>query len=80
MKTPRVRGANASWEYRFDPISEDRTRVTETWTDDRSSWPGPVVAVFDRIVTSGKTFPEFQRVNIRTTLDEFKRVAEAAPA
>ena len=80
VKRPRLRGQNASWEYRFEPISEDRTTVTETWTDDRTSWPDPVVAVFDRIVTSGKTFPDFQRANIRATLDTFKRVAEGTPA
>lgn len=77
VKRPRLRGANASWEYRFEPISGDRTTVTETWTDDRTSWPDPLVAVFDRIVTSGKTFPEFQRANIRSTLDAFKLAAEA---
>ena len=38
----------------------------------------PVVAVFDRIVTSSKTFSEFQRINIRTTLNALKRVAENA--
>jgi hypothetical protein len=80
VKKPRLRGSNASWEYRFEPLGEGRTRVTETWTDDRASWPDPVVAVFDRIVTSGKTFPEFQRSNIRTTLDALKRVAEGATA
>ena len=34
---------------------------------------------FDRIVTAGKTFPEFQRVNIRKTLDALKGAAEGAP-
>jgi uncharacterized protein YndB with AHSA1/START domain len=78
VKKPRIRAANASWEYRFEPAGPGRTRVTETWTDDRTSWPNPVVAVFDRVVTSGKTFPEFQRINIRKTLDALKRVAEAS--
>jgi hypothetical protein len=76
MKKPRLRGANASWEYRFEPTASGRTRVTETWKDDRTSWPDPLVAVFDRVVTSGKSFPEFQRINIRTTLDALKRAAE----
>jgi uncharacterized protein YndB with AHSA1/START domain len=76
VKKPRLRGANASWEYRFEPTAAGKTRVTETWKDDRTSWPDPLVAVFDRVVTSGKSFPEFQRINIRTTLDALKRAAE----
>jgi uncharacterized protein YndB with AHSA1/START domain len=76
VKKPRVRGANASWEYRFEPTGPGKTRVTETWNDDRTSWPDPLVAVFDRVVTSGKSFPEFQRINIRKTLDALKRAAE----
>jgi uncharacterized protein YndB with AHSA1/START domain len=78
VKKPRLRGANASWEYRFEPIAPGKSRVTETWRDDRTSWPDPLVAVFDRVVTSGKSFPEFQRINIRKTLDALKRVAEGA--
>lgn len=77
VKSPRVSASNASWEYRFEPLGDARTRVTETWTDDRTSWPDPVVAVFDRVATSGKTFPEFQRINIRKTLDALKRAVEA---
>ncbi|WIM86741.1 SRPBCC family protein [Candidatus Mycobacterium wuenschmannii] len=80
VRTPRIKAPNASWEYLFEPIGEGTTRVTETWTDDRTSWPDPVVAVFDRIVTSGKTFPEFQRTNIRKTLDSLKRATEAKTA
>src|ERR1700742_2817493 len=76
VKRPRLRAANASWEYRFEPTAPGTTRVTETWSDDRKSWPGPLVAVFDRVVTSGKSFAEFQRINIRKTLDALKRVAE----
>lgn len=76
VKKPRLRAANASWEYRFEPTGPGGTRVTETWQDDRKSWPDPLVAVFDRVVTSGKSFPEFQRSNIRTTLDALKRAAE----
>jgi hypothetical protein len=76
VKTPRLRGSNASWEYRFEPVESGKTRVTEIWNDDRTSWPDALVAVFDRIVTSGKTFPDFQRANIRKTLDALKRAAE----
>jgi hypothetical protein len=79
VKKPRLRVANASWEYRFEPTASGKTKVTETWSDDRTSWPDPLVAVFDRVVTSGKSFPEFQRINIRKTLDALKRVAEGVP-
>lgn len=80
VKKPRLRGSNASWEYQFESIGSGKTKVTETWSDDRTSWPGPLVAVFDRIVTSGRTFPEFQRINIRKTLDALKRATEAPAA
>lgn len=78
VRAPRLRAANASWEYRFEPLSPGSTRVTETWHDDRASWPAPLVTVFDRIVTSGSTFPDFQRRNIRATLDALKQAAEEA--
>jgi hypothetical protein len=80
VKKPRLRSANASWEYRFETTAPGKTKVTETWSDDRTSWPDPVVAIFDRVATSGKTFPEFQRINIRKTLDALKRAAEGAAA
>lgn len=76
VRRPRLRGANASWEYTFERTAPGATTVTETWRDDRTSWPDPLVAVFDRIVTSGKTFPEFQRINIRKTLEALKRATE----
>jgi uncharacterized protein YndB with AHSA1/START domain len=78
VKKPRLRGANASWEYQLKPTAPGKTRVTETWRDDRTSWPDPLVAVFDRVVTSGKSFPEFQRVNIRRSLDALKQAVEGA--
>lgn len=80
LKSPKIKGANASWEYRFESLADGRTRVTETWSDDRVRWPNPLVAVFDRIVTSGKTFPEFQRKNIARTLQAFKTAAESSKA
>jgi uncharacterized protein YndB with AHSA1/START domain len=69
-----VRVANASWEYRLAALPEG-TRVTEIWTDDRP-WPDAVAAVVDRVVTGGRTFAEFQRQNIRTTLDRLKADVE----
>ena len=66
--------ANASWEYRFAPANGG-TLVTETWTDDRP-WPDAVAAVVDRLVTGGSTFADFQRRNIRTTLDRLRADVE----
>lgn len=71
VKTPRIKGANATWRYDFEP-TEGGTKVTETWTDDRRKWPDAAAFVFDKIVTSGKTFPQFQRRNIRKTLDNLR--------
>jgi hypothetical protein len=73
---PTSQGANASWEYRFAATDDGRTRVTETWFDDRIRWPDAVAAVFDRIVTRGMTFPEFQRKNIAKTLQALRAAAE----
>ncbi|MYV43868.1 SRPBCC family protein [Streptomyces sp. SID1328] len=76
---PRLRGPIATWEYRFEPEGEG-TRVTEIWTDDRRTWPDFVAGVFDRIVTSGSTFPDFQTRNIRRTLANLKRELERQQA
>ncbi|OZF03043.1 polyketide cyclase [Rhodococcus sp. 15-1154-1] len=71
VKSPRLKGANATWRYDFETTPQG-TKVTETWTDDRRKWPDAVAFVFDKIVTSGKTFPEFQRRNIRKTLQNLR--------
>ncbi|MFE9411239.1 SRPBCC family protein [Streptomyces sp. NPDC006704] len=73
---PRLRGPIATWEYRFER-TEGGTRVTETWTDDRTAWPDAVAAVFDRAVTSGSAFAAFQTRNINKTLRNLKRELEA---
>lgn len=77
VRTPSLQLANASWEYRFEPV-EGGTKVTETWTDDRP-WPDAVAAVVDRLLTAGSTFADFQRRNIRTTLDRLKADVESTP-
>ncbi|MFG3197357.1 SRPBCC family protein [Streptomyces sp. NPDC048208] len=77
--SPRLRGPIATWEYRFEPEGEG-TRVTETWTDDRRAWPDFVAGVFDRVVTSGRTFADFQARNIRATLRNLKRELEGQHA
>ena len=74
---PRLPAPIATWEYRFEQVGAV-TRVTETWTDDRRSWPDVVANSFDAVATGGKTFAEFQRGNIRRTLDRLKRETEAA--
>lgn len=51
--------------------------MTETWTDDRRSWPDPLANAFDRVATRGHTFADFQRRNIRVTLRNLKAALEA---
>lgn len=75
ISTPRLRGANASWEYRFEAV-DGGTRVTETWIDDRRSWPDVLATVFDKVVTRGSSFADFQRRNIRSTLRNLKAAIE----
>ena len=70
-RTPLIRGRIATWTYDFEP-ADGGTRVTETWTDGRTGWPDWVAGAFDRTVTGGKRFADFQRRNIRRTLDGMK--------
>lgn len=75
-RSPTLTGNNATWSYAFEEVG-GKTRVTETWNDDRITWPNWVAVAFDRVVTGGTTFAEFQRLNIRRTLtamkDEFEQ-------
>lgn len=64
----------ATWAYDFEPV-DGGTRVTETWTDDRP-WPDLVAKVFDRMATGGQLFADYQRGNIRRTLDRLKAELE----
>ena len=75
-RTPLVPGRIASWAYDFEPV-EGGTRVTETWTDARTRWPDWAAAAFDRTVTGGRLFSDFQRLNIRRTLDRMKTELES---
>ncbi|MFD3573074.1 SRPBCC family protein [Streptomyces sp. NPDC058644] len=77
LKRPRLRAPIATWEYRFED-SDGATKVTETWTDDRRSWPTSVANAFDRLATGGKTFAVFQVGNIDRTLKNLKRELETA--
>ncbi|MEN8652027.1 SRPBCC family protein [Streptomyces sp. 21So2-11] len=76
LKRPRLPGPIATWEYRFEPVGEG-VKVTETWTDDRRSWPDFVANAFDKLATGGHTFARFQGGNIRTTLRNLKAALEA---
>uniref|UniRef100_A0AAU2VJW7 SRPBCC family protein n=1 Tax=Streptomyces sp. NBC_00008 TaxID=2903610 RepID=A0AAU2VJW7_9ACTN len=75
-RRPVLPGAIATWEYRFEEV-DGGTLVTETWTDDRRGWPDFLANAFDRAATRGHTFAEFQRGNIRTTLQRLKAALEA---
>lgn len=66
-RSPVIPGRIATWSYDFERVGTG-TRVTETWADGRTRWPDPVAAVFDRSVTGGKLFADFQRRNIHRTL------------
>ena len=70
-RTPVLRGRIATWSYDLEPV-EGGTKVTETWVDGRHGWPDWVAAIFDRTVTGGKLFADFQRGNIRRTLANMK--------
>ncbi|MFD0304318.1 SRPBCC family protein [Streptomyces sp. NPDC127119] len=76
IRRPRLKAPIATWEYRFE-AEGGGTRVTETWTDDRRSWPTLVANTFDRVATGGKTFAVFQVGNIDRTLRNLKRELEA---
>ncbi|WP_338748953.1 SRPBCC family protein [Janibacter alittae] len=71
---PRITGKIATWDYRFEAV-DGGTRVTETWTDDRP-WPDVVATVFDTVATGGRTFAQFQKGNIRRTLDRLRSELE----
>lgn len=71
LRRPLLKAPIATWDYAFEPV-QDGTRVTETWHDDRRGWPDPVAAAFDKIVTGGRLFSDFQRRNISRTLASLK--------
>lgn len=75
VRTPRLRVPIATWSYTLREV-DGGTEVTETWTDDRSSWPDPVAGVVDRFLTGGSSFAAFNRGNIRTTLGNLKVAVE----
>ncbi|MFE3517515.1 SRPBCC family protein [Streptomyces sp. NPDC059166] len=74
-RRPLLPGAIALWEYHFEAV-DGCTLVTETWTDNRRAWPDVLANAFDRVATRGHTFAEFQRANIRTTLERLKTALE----
>ncbi|OMH33118.1 SRPBCC family protein [Tersicoccus sp. Bi-70] len=68
---PLISAPIATWAYTFEPTATG-TRVTETWQDDRTTWSDAWAARFDRFVTKGRLFHEFQAGNIRRTLARLK--------
>lgn len=72
LRRPLLRGAIATWSYTLEPVGAGRCRVTETWQDDRTGWSDAWAARFDRLVTRGSTFAQFQAGNIRRTLERLK--------
>lgn len=72
LRRPLIRGPIATWTYTFEPVGDGRTRVTETWHDDRTGWSDAWAARFDKLVTSGSTFDQFQAKNIKRTLARIK--------
>ena len=75
---PLIKVSVASWEYTFE-ATDDGTRVTETWTDGRRSWPDALTAVVDPVLTGTPSFSVFNRRNIRITLKNLKAAIENAP-
>lgn len=76
--SPVISADIATWVFDFEDVG-GRTRITETWTDDRSAWPDWVAAIIDRVLTGGSSFADFQRRNIHRTLttmkDEFEQTS-----
>lgn len=67
----------ATWTYTFKAV-DNGTEVTETWTDGRTRWPDFTTRIFDPIATRKPSFAEFQKGNIKRTLENLKRELEAA--
>lgn len=79
MRKPGLRARIATWEYRLEP-STDGTTVTEVWTDGRGGWPAFAAKGFDKVVTRGSTFADWQRGNIARTLANLKKDLERTSA
>jgi uncharacterized protein YndB with AHSA1/START domain len=75
----RVRAGIAGWEHLLEPAvlpdGTPGTRVTQTWTDERTM-PDPVARLFDAVATRGP-FADFQRRNLATSLQRLRAVVEA---
>ncbi|MGV9313688.1 SRPBCC family protein [Streptomyces sp. NPDC003691] len=61
------------WSYRLEPLdSGRRTRVTETWTDQR----GPLMLWIGRQVSGVQDRAEYNRASMETTLERLKEFLE----
>ncbi|GAA1488035.1 SRPBCC family protein [Brachybacterium sacelli] len=77
-RRPLLKGNIATWTYTFEPV-DGGTLVTERWTDRRTRWPDALAARFDRVVTRGHLFADFQRGNIARTLAALRADVGDAP-
>jgi uncharacterized protein YndB with AHSA1/START domain len=75
VRKPWLRAPIASWAYDLEPV-DGGTKVTETWTDDRTGWSDRVTKIFDKVATHS-SFHEYNTQNMRTTLDNLKTTLEA---
>ena len=66
----------ARWSFRIEPDGYGRSKVTETWTDERAGWSAKLT---DTILRSGPRAPHNQK-NMRVTLERLKAAAEASVA
>lgn len=78
-RRPLITASIATWTYTFE-ATVTGTVVTETWKDGRRGWPDAVAAVFDKAVTGGQLFADFQRRNIARTLAALKADFEGGTA
>lgn len=75
----RVLGAPmARWRYRFSPLEGNRTRVTESWSDQRTGPIGFVARTVGGLVLGAPDRAERNRETMRVTLDNLKSALEAA--
>ena len=79
LRKPGLKARIATWEYRLEQVP-DGTHVTEVWTDGRRGWPTFAARGFDKVVTRGSTFADWQRGNISRTLANLKEDLERTSA
>ena len=66
----------ARWSYRFDPLPDGGTRVTESWTDRRTGALGAPMRLFGGPVTGSPDRRARNAESMRVTLDRLKAALE----